>query len=251
MIDDSLTAALAEVAAHERVLVASDYDGCVAPIVSRPEDAVADPRSIAALERAAQAPGTVAALISGRARADLAALSGADKSITLVGSHGAEFESGFDDAVTDRHRDLLARIVADLGDISGHFPGATIETKPVSAALHVRNVDDDAAAEAIALAEAGPGAWEGVEVTHGKAVIELAVIKTSKGVALDRLRSAFEVDAVLYLGDDVTDEKAFAHLGPGDVGVKVGAGATAAAFCVEGPDDVAEVLARIADLRIR
>lgn len=249
MIDAELSAALTAFAKLPRVLVASDYDGCVSPIVSRPEDAVPNPRSMAALERAALAEGTHVALVSGRARADLAALSGASDALTLVGSHGAEFASGFEAPVTDRETALLARIVAAFTEISDRFAGTTVETKPVSATLHVRNASAADAAEALALAEAGPASWDGVQVTHGKAVIELSVIETSKGHALDRLRTTLDVNAVLYLGDDVTDEKAFAHLHPGDVGIKVGPGDTAAQYRVANPDDVALVLETVASLR--
>ncbi|WP_412475314.1 trehalose-phosphatase [Gordonia sp. LUNF6] len=249
MLDDALGAALEAFAARPRVLVASDYDGCVSPIVARPEDAVPEPRSMAALEQCAAAPRTAAALVSGRARADLRALSGASENITLVGSHGAEFAEGFDDPVTDGQRELLRRIVAEFRGLSARFPGTSVEVKPVSTTLHVRNASPADADAALALAESGPASWDGVQVTHGKAVIELAVIETSKGHALDRLRAALEVDAVLYLGDDVTDEKAFARLGPDDVGVKVGDGPTAAHFRVADPNGVATVLETVAALR--
>lgn len=249
VLDESLIRALDALAARPRILVASDYDGCVSPIVSRPEDAVPNPRSMAALEACATAADTFAALVSGRARADLQALSGADDRLTLVGSHGSEFAEGFDTPVSDAERDLLARIVAAFEAISARFPGTSVEVKPISTTLHVRNASDDDATEALRLAEAGPASWDGVHVTHGKAVVELAVIETSKGHALDRLRDALTVDAVVYLGDDVTDEKAFAHLHDGDLGVKVGPGDTAAQFRVADPDGVAAVLERLAALR--
>ncbi|WP_040518483.1 trehalose-phosphatase [Gordonia neofelifaecis] len=250
VLDDDLRAALDAFAARPRVLVASDYDGCVSPIVARPEDAVPNPRSMAALERCATAPGAFAALVSGRARADLRALSGASDALTLVGSHGAEFAEGFDSPITDGQRDLLNEIIDDFRSISARFPGTSVEVKPISTTLHVRNATPDDGAAALDLAETGPASWDGVHVTHGKAVIELAVIETSKGHALDRLRAAMGVDAVLYLGDDVTDEKAFAHLRPGDVGVKVGGGPTAARYRVADPDGVAAVLETIASLRV-
>ncbi len=87
--------------------------------------------------------------------------------------------------------------------------------------------------------------------TEGKAVLELAVIETSKGHALDILRERLDCDVVIYLGDDVTDEKAFAHLRPdaGDVGIKVGEGETAAAHRVADTDDVASVLDFVATRR--
>ncbi|WP_374206004.1 trehalose-phosphatase [Gordonia zhenghanii] len=242
--------ALVEFASLDRVLIASDYDGCVAPIVSRPEDAVPDPASAAALAAAADLPGTWAALVSGRARADLATLSGLGDPVTLVGSHGAEFESGFDEPLTGEQTTLLAAVVAEFESITTRFPGTSVETKPASTTLHVRNASDDDARAALTLAVEGPASWAGVHVTHGKSVIELAVIETSKGHALDRLRDRVHAQAVLYLGDDITDEKAFAHLNlPGDVGVKVGDGATAAKFRITGPDEVAQVLTAAVELR--
>ena len=60
--------------------------------------------------------------------------------------------------------------------------------------------------------------------TAGKAVLEFAVISTDKGEAVDILREQTASTAVVFLGDDVTDEKAFARMRDGDVGVKVGPG---------------------------
>ena len=61
------------------------------------------------------------------------------------------------------------------------------------------------------------------------------MLEVSKGAALDRLRERIGADAVLFAGDDVTDETAFARLRPGDVGVKVGEGDTAAEHRVPDP----------------
>ena len=242
-ISEDLRRAIEELSALDRIVVASDYDGCVAPIQPRPDMAVPNPASIDGLRACAELPNTLVALVSGRARDDLAAISGAGEPLILVGSHGAEFDTGFDDPVTGDKRDLLDRIVAEFEAISSRFDGTSVEVKPASTTLHVRNATTDDAGAAMELALTGPAAWQGVEVTKGKAVVELAVIETSKGLALDRLRESFGADAVLYIGDDVTDEKAFAHLnrrdaGGRDVGVKVGSGHTVAEFRVDDTDDV-------------
>jgi trehalose 6-phosphate phosphatase len=73
-------------------------------------------------------------------------------------------------------------------------------------------------------------------------VVEAAVVQTGKGAALQRLRVAYAAAAVLYVGDDVTDEDAFAVLRPGDVGVKVGAGDTLATYRVADPVAVRDLL---------
>jgi len=97
----------------------------------------------------------------------------------------------------------------------------------------------------------GPAIRPGVESTEGKAVLEMAVVQVSKGAAIDTLRGRLGADAVLFVGDDVTDETAFARLRPGDVGVKVGEGDTAAQFRVDSPDDVTKVLEALLGARRR
>ncbi|MFT3716760.1 MAG: trehalose-phosphatase [Gordonia sp. (in: high G+C Gram-positive bacteria)] len=253
-IGDDLRRALEDFCGLDKVVVASDYDGCVAPIQPKPEMAVPNPAALGSLNRIAGLPDTRVAMVSGRARDNLAEISGAGDPLVLIGSHGAEWAAGFSDPLTADQRDLLARIIDEFGSISERFAGTSVEVKPASTTLHVRNATRDDADAALVLAETGPATWPGVEVTKGKAVIELAVIETSKGHALDRLRRAFDADAVLYLGDDVTDEKAFAHLnrrdaGGRDVGIKVGSGHTVAEFRVDDCDDVAAVLDFVATHR--
>lgn len=245
MLPADLIAALDAVSATPRLLVTSDFDGTLAPIVDNPADARALPGAAAALVALAHAPDTAAALISGRARSVLGELSALPPAVHLVGSHGAEFESGFVQTVDET---LLARIVATLTDIAAQYPGTAVEPKPASVALHVRNAAATDGAAALEAARAAAVAWD-AEMTAGKAVLEFAVITTNKGSAIEALREQTEATAVVFLGDDVTDEKAFARLRDGDVGVKVGTGPSAAQYRVDSPDQVAEVLARLAARR--
>ena len=100
----------------------------------------------------------------------------------------------------------------------------------------------------------GPGSWPGVRMTLGKEVVDLSVVDVDKGVALLQLREAIGLPpgsgGVVYIGDDVTDEDAFAVLddAAGDVTVKVGEGKTGARHRIDDPDAVADVLLRILDL---
>jgi trehalose 6-phosphate phosphatase len=251
-----LSAALRAFAALPRIVVASDFDGCLAPIVSHPADARADPRALAALVELTAAPDTTTAVVSGRARSDLAGLValsevvGADH-LTLIGSHGTEFDDDFSSGITDDQRELLARLQAQLEDIAARFPGSMVEAKPASTVLHVRNVATaDDAEEALEQARRGPAALPRVHATEGKAVLELAVIETGKGHALDVLRAQSSADGVCYLGDDVTDEHAFTHLrGENDVSIKVGDGASVARYRITGPELVGEVLRVLAAAR--
>ncbi len=235
---DDLQHALTAIAQTPRLLVTSDFDGTLAPIVNNPADARPLPEAAEALVALAALPDTTAALISGRARGVLKELSGMPDSVALVGSHGAEFDTGF---VREIDTDLLATITATLRDIAAGRPGVTVETKPASVALHVRNADPADGDAAFAAARAAAASWD-AHLTTGKAVLEFAVIVTDKGEAVDELRRRHDATAVVFLGDDVTDEKAFRRLRDTDIGVKVGPGDTLARYRVPAPEDVAEVL---------
>ncbi|GAB3129742.1 hypothetical protein GCM10027289_12940 [Tsukamurella serpentis] len=253
----TLPGALERFAALPTVLVASDYDGVIAPIVSDPAAAFPLPGSIAALQALAALPGVTVALVSGRDRDTLGRLSGAGGPIVTVGSHGAEWADGFEAALDEGLRALRTTVLGRLTDIAGRYPGASVEAKPLGAALHVRNVEAgaDAAAQALDQARQGPAALAGVHATEGKAVLELTVLDASKGRALQILRERIGAQAVLYLGDDVTDEKAFAVLtGAGDVSIKVATDpqvATGARYRVDDPAAARTVFEDLLALRRR
>jgi trehalose 6-phosphate phosphatase len=245
----SLSTALTALAAADSLLVAIDFDGVLAPIVSDPSAARPLPESFATLVSLAELPGTSVAVVSGRALDDLAALSKLPPQIHLVGSHGAEFDHGFGDALTDDRLALRAELRRELGHIVAGAEGVLLEPKPASVAVHVRNASDAVGTRVLRDVMEGPGSWPGIQVTAGKKVLELAVISASKGTALDVLREKLGASAVFFAGDDVTDEKAFARLRAGDVGVKVGGGETLAEYRVADPYEVADVLADLLRLR--
>lgn len=248
MLSADLQRALTSAAATPRLLVTSDFDGTLAPIVNNPADARPLADAAEALSALADLPHTAAALISGRALEVLRSLSGfteVPSTVHLVGSHGAEFASGF---THDVDRDLLDRITADLEAIAADKPGVTVETKPASVALHVRNASAQDGEAALASAREASAAWD-AQATAGKAVLEFAVIQTDKGAAVDILRDQENASAVVFFGDDVTDEKAFRRLRDGDVGVKVGPGDSLAGYRVESPEDVAAALKFLLDAR--
>ncbi|WP_065488964.1 trehalose-phosphatase [Rhodococcus opacus] len=244
-----LRRALSRVARTPRLLVASDYDGTMAPIVSDPEKAFPHAESVRALRALASLAGTTAAVISGRALKDLAALSRLPAEVQLVGSHGSEFDIGFIHAIDADAKKLLGEITEELTRIATLHAGTSVEAKPASVALHVRNADAEEGALALAAVRADAGQRVGVQVTEGKSVIELAVVATDKGHALDLIRHQDGATAAVFVGDDVTDEKAFARLQGPDLGVKVGPGESLAEFRVSTTEDVATALAFLLDER--
>jgi trehalose-phosphatase len=244
-----LRRAIVQIARTPRLLVACDYDGTLAPIVSNPDEARPLPESVGALRSLAGLHETTTAVISGRALRDLAILSRLPGEVHLVGSHGSEFDIGFVHALDAQARDLHRRLESELNRLAEGVPGVQMEVKPASIAVHVRRAGEEAAKEVLAAIHSGPCTWQGVTTTDGKQVVELAVVQTDKGRALDTLRHQVGATAAIFLGDDVTDEKAFARLSGPDIGVKVGNGETLADYRISGPEDVATVLAFILEER--
>ena len=189
--------------------MASDFDGVLAPLVDDPSTSRPQPASRDALVALGELPNTTAALISGRARCELLQLAGMPAHVEAVGSHGAEFAAGFDGGLEDAARALHTRIHDETARLVSGHEGVRLEVKPASVAVHVRMASAQVGAEVLDEVRAGPAAWDGVHTSEGKSVIELLVVDTDKGEALDVLRRGAGADAAFYMGDDVTDEHAF------------------------------------------
>lgn len=239
-----LASALTGVAARRPLLVVTDFDGTLSAIVADPAAAQLVAGAQRILLRLAAYPGVVVAVMSGRGHDDLAERVGRNPEIFLIGSHGAEYGGPADPSLVGR-RDAL---VAELRAVLVPYEQAFLEIKPVSASVHTRRMADREAAVAVREATiAGPGASKGRTVKVGKEVVEIAVVGADKGVALRRLADQVGAASIVYLGDDLTDEDAFAVLGPEDVGIKVGAGPTAAGYRVTDSAAVLEVLDHLAE----
>ena len=248
-LDGELRAAVARVARVPVLLVACDYDGTLAPIVADPTKAVPLSEAVAAVRALASLPQTTVAVISGRALRDLAALSRLPSEVHLVGSHGSEFDVGFVDALAPEAQQLRTELVETLSALVRRRPGVRLEVKPASVAVHTRAAAPDVAAVVLEAIRTGPATWPGINVTHGKEVVELSVIATHKGMAVDALRTQISASAVVFIGDDVTDENAFAHLHGPDIGIKIGPGETKAGYRVAEPLDAVRVLATLLETR--
>lgn len=252
-VPDLLRGAVARIAETERLLVALDFDGTLAPLVDRPEDARATARARAAIERLATSDDTRVAIVSGRALDSLHQVASPPDHTLLSGSHGVELQLDAGVATIDlRDAELakLERLSTIVEEVAAGTEGAWIERKPAGLALHTRRLNSSAGtALQHAARERVDAELIGITVRTGKAVLEFAVRSSDKGESLTRLRQHVGATATIYVGDDVTDEDAFATLDADDVGVKVGQGKSVATYRVRSPEDVAELLERLADAR--
>ncbi|WP_454300981.1 trehalose-phosphatase [Salana multivorans] len=257
---EAIDAAVAALAARPHVAVALDFDGVLAPFDPDPMAVTMAEGTPEVLAEIARTEGMTLAVISGRRLPDIVQLAAPPVGALLATSHGAEHSivtaSGVESApaaLTPEQAALLERLDTDLAEIAGRVPGTWVETKPYARAFHTRRAAAADAETASAAALAGPGALPGTHTITGKAVVEIAVVSTTKADGVAWVRSlaaeqagvAPEEVGVLFVGDDRTDEDALRALGPGDLGVKVGPGETAARLRVPDEPAVVDLLRRL------
>lgn len=254
------------------LLVALDFDGVIAPLQDDPDASAPLPASADAVAALAELPHTPVGYISGRNIAVLQDLSSAPANAIFIGSHGLETDfSALDPAyeaavasdglpqyaapLTMAESETLAELDAAFDEIRARTPPTghgelRIERKPLGRTAHTRGTSSERAsffaAELTALAERMPL----LRSFAGHAMTEFAVRMETKGHGLARMIEATGADAVVFLGDDTTDEDAFAHLNERtdimSLPVKVGTQATCAPFRIADPEAVATFLARLA-----
>jgi trehalose 6-phosphate phosphatase len=224
------------------LLLAFDFDGTLAPLVRTRDDAAM--REATAVLFAAVCARYPTAVISGRARADVASRLGPSRPTVVIGNHGAEDErrSPIQAATVAR---LMRRAIALLQPLTASR--LDLEDKYWSLALHVGGVDADRRVpERLvevehALAELGPR----VRVSPGHKVVNVVPTDAPhKGIAVRRLKHQLGARHVLYVGDDVTDEDVFQLAVPWLTGVRIGySPQTAAAYFLPVQHDIDALLA--------
>ena len=268
---------LRDLATADSLLLALDFDGVLAPLQDDPSTSRMVPDSAAAITALTDLPRTRVALVSGRDIATLRRLSQAPETAWLIGSHGAEAELGIDadrdgdsavvrsPELTAAEAEMLAAVDAHLDAFEHTLPGADdsghadiasdflIERKPYSRTVHTRGIASEAAAALHGHATEVVEEFPDIRVIEGHDITELAVKQATKGDGIRLLARAGEPTAMGYLGDDVTDEDAFAALDEltdsraldASLTVKVGSAQTRASWRIADPAAGAELLGRL------
>jgi trehalose-phosphatase len=211
------------------LLVVTDFDGTLSPIVMEPMGARIEPLGRRALRRLARLaerrPERLAVVVlSGRLAADVAGRVRVG-GLRYLGNHGIEggalarggraerLRVALDDQLqrwVEPAEAIATRVAARLGNPAWLF----VEPKGPTVAFHFRQSPDPAAAkvaviEAIEAAELELGGTGLIQV-DGRRIVELRPeLAGGKGAALTRLLERDRPGSVLVLGDDVSDAEAF------------------------------------------
>ncbi|WP_254524340.1 trehalose-phosphatase [Natrinema caseinilyticum] len=230
------------------MLVCLDFDGTLAPIVEDPDAAAPTQPNREAVAALARTAGVTTAVVSGRALADVRER--IDGPTVYAGNHGLELARGGSIAVhpvARKRADRIQRVCSVIETVLESVPNCRVENKRLTGTVHVRTVSKSAEPIVRRVTRDIVDRFGGddLEISSGKRILEIGPnVPWGKGNAVE-LIAADEPPrtAVVYVGDDVTDESAFRAVEPDGIGIRVGGDEPSSASCrVESPAEVESAL---------
>ena len=238
--------------ARRRLLIL-DYDGTLAPYANLPHQAVPPRELTATLELLAGDPANCVAIVSGRRAGDLDRWFGHLRGLILAAEHGAKLRDP--DGAWTPLRDPASRDwKTEVRPILEHFvdrtPGSFVEEKEYSLVWHYRMAEPDfgewLAGELVALLESILAQTD-LRAYRGRKTVEVKPTWANKGSFVTRLLEMCPgADFRFAAGDDRTDEDLFAALDAEAWTVRVGGGASRAAYTLPDVRAVRALLDRFA-----
>ena len=223
-------------------LLAFDFDGTLAPIVTHPESATTPTSVGLAMKRLCEI--ATVAIITGRSIQDIRERLGFTPK-HIIGNHGAEGLPGAP-PVGEKRAEVAAWESQILSAWESLPSGVSVETKGHSLTLHYRMAADRESTR-IALENLAQSLAPLPRCIGGKCVVNLlpgnAADKFDALLALQRIESA---PNAMFIGDDETDESVFRKALPGWLTIRVGHDMpSAAAFCLNSQNEMVTFIQRI------
>jgi len=240
------------------ILLLTDYDGTLTPIVERPELANLTESTRLVVEALARLYKFRVGVISGRALADLKDKVGI-RGIIYAGNHGMEIEGpgiSFVNPLAEEFRPILRIVHYVLSRTLGRIRGVIVEDKGLSLSVHYRLVEEDKTEEVkntFQRIAGGAQVLGKIRITSGKKVYEVRpAVAWDKGKAIKLLMKRYSKGGrksgllPIYLGDDLTDEDGFRVIENYGKGLSVFVGEkgqhSAARYFLKSPVEVAAFL---------
>ena len=197
--------------AWDEVALFLDIDGTLIDLAAKPDKVIVPPTLIHDLSALYLRLGGALALVSGRRIAEIDHLF-APLLLPASGVHGSEFRPEPNGAVRHFAPPLPDGLRTRAAEIVALFPGALFEDKGVAIAVHWRLCPESGPAIKAAIADMMQGAPVSLVMLNGHCVLEIKAGSVDKGIAVARFleTTAFAKRRPMFIGDDVTDQAAFA-----------------------------------------
>ena len=240
------------------MLLVSDFDGTLAPIVDRPDQAALPAETKDTLLQLGIRDKYLLGIVSGRSLGDVCSRIDIP-GLTYSGNHGLEIKGPGIDFVhpeAEALRQTLQEVDLRLRQELAEIPGVITEQKGLTLSVHYRLTPDGLvedvhtrfAAAMAPLLEPGK-----LKLTRGKKVLEVRPgLDWNKGKAITKLQEVYpDTSLTVFFGDDLTDEDGFAVVqGRGGLAVFVGPARepTCALHRLDSPEEVAQTLRLMLEL---
>jgi trehalose-phosphatase len=219
-----------------------DFDGTLVGIRARPELVRVHPAARHALATLACSPRFRVWVISARRRADIRARLRIP-AVRYLGLYGWERSS-----TVPPPADPIFHVKAFLAGALPANSGVWIEDKQHTIAVHYRGASEPVTRATAELVQHALYPWRSLlRIAPGKCVWEIVPVDfADKGTAVRRELARLPIRALpVYVGDDISDEPAFAAV-PHGVGIRVGTlRSTRARYRLEGAEQVCHFLERL------
>lgn len=224
---------------NSKILLLFDFDGTISPIVADPRDAILPNDVKRWLNDLIGKKNIILGIVTGRALIDITKKMNL-ANIIYAANHGMEIywkgrlllQKG------GCYKKPLSQLAIKLEPLLRTIPGVVIESKGLSFAVHFRKVRNGLRKRVKKIVRETSAPWlkkQRLQLTSGKMILEVRpALHWNKGKAALWIWKTLAPKYVpFYIGDDITDEDAFAALRPYGVTIRIGKKKDShAEFCV-------------------
>lgn len=242
-----------------KILLLLDYDGTTVPIQKTPQQARLDEETRHLLGELSRHPKITLGIVSGRSLEDVHSMVGLE-GLIYVGNHGLEIllpGRPIERLYGEETLRLAREVCQELKGRLKNTPGIIFEEKGPITAVHYRTASPDAKETVLMVVNTLVSQRPGLKIKRGKMLVEITPdVAFNKGLAVEwLLKNLFRAERpiVIFAGDDLTDEDAFAILSEGDLSIYVGPQPNhfSARYYLKDPAEVRQFLFRLNNLLSR
>lgn len=258
-LKDKVEEALVSEVSQSKVFLFLDYDGTLAPIRTRPEQAVPDQALFELMERLKRSEHIIPAIVTGRP-SDFCEQHLVEFGIPIASEHGAFIrypEQGQWNSPITMSEDDINSLQAEILEVFEAYrelvPHSHVESKKTCMVWHYRESDPDfAESQAHILAETleqllNKTSWS---VYHGKKTVEVRLSLAHKGFAVELMLKQMGFDencSLISVGDDTTDEDMYRVQVEKNHSIHIGMRNAFSRYYLNSPQELYEFLLRLAD----